>query len=895
LRGHTISISEGITSGALSYHCKFPMMSAVHTNVSQSPASLEVPRAAAPMGWALLAAGCSGASCLMYELVWSRYLHLIFGVSAYAVAAVLACFMVGLAIGSEVVGRWIDRRNVSARRAVITIEVFIGICLLVSPLFYRALSGWIADLLPAGHHSGFSRHVGDILLAMAMLGVPTFLMGGSLPAFVRLGISSNQRIGGGVGALYALNTLGGATGAFLAGFVILPKLGMTTTLVVGATLNFAAAGIVAWRFRNVPNAEPAPQPPRRKAKQSESAPPHNHRLMILVPAVFCISGFASLAYEVYWTRLLSYFFRDTIYDFTIVLTAFLAGIALGSAVAGGIVRRVSNVIGVLGAVQILVAACALIGLMIVSRFPYWLNDLQTNTAMVRTYGEQFWTAGTLIRFGYAFGLMLIPTTLFGATYPLVSSIAVRDLPNLASRFGRLNAINAVGSALGALLAGFLLINVLSVRSCIILTAALNLIAGLVLLRGWAPRIAAAVGFVILVAAVPSWDRLRMSTSFLDPHQKLEELLSMKFYREDAYGITSVVDVVPLRRRFLVTNRIYSQNTSEMNRLEDHRRLGHIPMLIHGDAKSVLTIGLGAGMTLRGIHDFAPAKIDCVELAPTVIDAARQFNLENGGVLDAPNVSVVPDDGRHFLSTSDGKYDAIVMDILHPMSSGSSGVFSREYYNLCRRSLQRGGIVCQWLPAHQLSLDQIKTIVATMSDVFPHTSLWYGMIGESVAVVGCIGSEQPLSIDIGRLQQQYANAEMHQALGEVGLGTPSLLLSHFIFADEAVRQWSRDAKIDTDDHPIIEFAAPKVAVQSRELGVSNLGALAALVGDITPYLRGDTPLSRLRLDVQAKHRVIEGLTRVIHEDPAGQRRIYTDAFRADPDSEDLRSLIRELER
>jgi spermidine synthase len=870
------------------------MMSAVLTEVSDLPPQTGAPpQRLLPMHWALLAVSCSGASGLICELIWSRYLHLIFGVSAYAVAAVLACFMLGLAIGSDLAGRFLDRYSVNSRRTVIAIELLIGIWLMLSPLIYHMAGGWIAALLPGGDNSHFSRYFLDLAVAMALLAVPTLLMGASLPAFVRASIPSAGRIGGGVGSLYALNTLGGAAGAFAAGFILLPRLGMTVCLILGGCLNLLAAGIVWRRAASAPPLPPAPKKPARPAAAAPATLPP--RLLLLLSAVFCISGFTSLAYEVYWTRLLSYFFRDTIYDFTIVLTAFLAGIALGSAIGGWIARRaLKGLVSTIAAAQILVALCALISLMLAAQFPYWINDLQTNTAAVREYCQRYWTAATAIRFGYAFLLMLVPTTLFGAMYPLVCGVCVRDLPHLASRFGRLNALNAAGAALGALLAGFVLIDRLGVRNCILLTAALNLLAGAALLRRWRWRIVALLGFAIALAAVPPWDRLRMSSSFLDPHQRLEQLLSLKFYREDAYGITSVVDVVPINQRFLVTNRIYAQNTSAIGGLDDHRRLGEIPMLLHPHPQQVLTIGLGAGMTLRGIHDFAPRQIDCVEIAPAVIEAARLFNYENGGVLDAPSVSLIADDGRHFLTTTAKDYDAIVLDILHPMSSGSSGVFSREYYRLCRRALQPGGIVCQWLPAHQLSIEQIRTIVATFHSVFPHTSLWFGMIGDSVAVVGCIGSEQPLSIDMSRLAERYEIPALQESLRDVALGAPSLLLSHFIMADGALDQWIDGARIDTDDRPIIEFAAPRVAVQSRELGVENLNAMAPLMRDVSPYLKGDPP-PRLRLDAAAKQRVIEGLKPLINGDPAGQIRIYRDALSRDADSEDLRIMLRAAER
>jgi spermidine synthase len=315
------------------------------------------------------------------------------------------------------------------------------------------------------------------------------------------------------------------------------------------------------------------------------------------------------------------------------------------------------------------------------------------------------------------------------------------------------------------------------------------------------------------------------------------------------------------------------------------------MLLHPNAKSVLAVGLGAGVTLRGVSNLDPAQIDCVEISPSVVQASKFFAAENGRIFENPKVHFIIDDARHFMNASPARYDLIVLDILFPMSSGTSTVFSREYFQLCKNRLQPGGMVCQWLPIHQLSLEQIKTIVATFQSVFPHTSLWFGTIGDDGAAIGCIGTEQPLLIDVEQLRNRMKNPAISVELRQVNLQSPSLLLSHFIMAEEDVAKFCSGAALDTDDRPIIEFAAPKLAVKSSRQGILNLVELSRATQDIRPLVTS-VPDDLARY-VEGKKVVIDGLLRLeYYGDEDVQMRMYRAALTKDPLNEDLQCLTSE---
>jgi spermidine synthase len=847
----------------------------------------------------------SGVSCLIYELLWSRYLNLIFGASVFAVATVLACFMFGLAVGSWRLGKKIDR-NSNSIRTLCWLQLGIGLYGLLSPLIYQAISHLVVFIFQSFNPNAYLKQGIRIIISMFTLILPTYLMGGTFPAFIKIYTKQIAGLGKDVGLVYAVNTLGGAIGAFFTGFLLIKFFGLSNTFYLASAINILCAGMIGLFLAKI-HADPVQEKVKLKNSSSIQGPGCSKTLLYLTLALFGLSGFTSLAYEVYWTKILTFFFKDSSYDLAIVLTTFLLGIVIGSFICSKLITKSRKPALLFAVVEILIGLFSILGLFMISQFPYLINHLQTNTKLYALFGERYWFMGTIIRFGYAALIMIIPASLFGATFPLVSRICISDLKRVGRDLGLMNFINTIGATIGSLMAGFCLISWFGIQKSIILLAFLNIGIGVVLIavipmttkkQRFYFLTTTLVTVVLMMVFLPGWDKLRMSTSFLEPDQPLEKILKLHFYKEDVYGLTSVVEIMPLHQKLLITNRLYGQNSSDMLGLEDHRRLGHIPLLLHPEPQSALVIGLGAGISLRGVNEQAIKEIDCVELSGGVIQAAHYFSSENSRITENPDINFIIDDGRSYIGASAKKYDVIIGDILFPMSSGSSNIFSREYFALCKNRLQTDGLFCQWLPIHQLSLQDLKIIIKTFKTVFPNTSLWYGMIGESVPVVGCIGTEKRLEINFAWLQTKYRNRSLVKKLAEINLGNPYLLLSHFIMEGDSINNFCVGEIINTDDRPIIEFLTPKLFIESRVQGVKNLSELSPLSEDIFGLLintgNSSTAVSLIKRDlnryVVAKKIIIEGLELSIWGNLDGQAELYQQALERDPGNEDLNYQI-----
>ena len=781
-----------------------------------------------------------GVVSIIYELVWARYLGLILGNSVYAVGVVTGCYMTGMALGDFMIGRWTKKRP---ERAIRLVLLGLALMCLLSPVIYRGLSAankmWAQAAWPA-----WGKLFWRAAISFLALLLPTFLLGGVLPALTARGACSG-------GAVYTANTLGAVIGAVLTGFFLIRYLGLGGSALAGAVLTGAAL-ILAGKSERVQAAN----------AQSKGSPlPGTLRTWVL--AAYAVSGMTGMAFQVYQTRILTLFFMDSVYDFAVILAVYLLGLWAGNLLASWCAKRTERHLRLFAVSQVLLGISTFLSLQVVARLPFWTDGFQSQHAMFLRFGQSYFLVGTLMKAGCTALTLFIPAILWGMAYPLVSRLLVDGSADPGREAGVVLGWNTVGSACGSLAASFLLVHALGIQGAILLNGCLNLAVGVSLAvrerrlggnaqpcapgkpsgkggRFWACLSLGAAALAFL--AVPKWDRFEMSTSFLKPGQDVEGYADIRFYREDAYGITSVVDFLPNGQTYLTTNRLYCQNTSDMNGPEDHRRLGYIPLMLQPEPKKVLVEGLGAGVTLRGVQEYGGLEIDCAELSGAVAEAARCFEAENGGVLDSPDVSLVIDDARNYLLTSREAYDVIVADIFFPMSSGSGNMFSREYYEACRRALAPGGIMVQWIPVHQFSRTELEITMKTFSQVFPNATVWFGMLGESVPVAGLVGTEEPLQISFPRLEALYRDGAGRMNLVDTALDDPYMFLSHFV-CEIRPEDFAQDLPSNTDGRPVLEYLNPTDAQAYWERGKENLKLLLGMKTSAAGYVEFEDPGQR----------------------------------------------------
>ncbi|MFZ0391559.1 MAG: fused MFS/spermidine synthase, partial [Calditrichia bacterium] len=434
----------------------------------------------------------SGFTGLVYEVVWTRIFGLVFGNTTLAISTVLSAYMFGLAAGSRYLGR-IAGRSRNHLKMYALLEGGVGIFAVMVILLMNPINSLIAVLHPVLLSSPFWYFLIKFAIAFLVMFPATFLMGGTLPVLSYVYIHNKQRLGGGVGALYSINTLGAVAGTLFTAFFLIRTLGVRWTVFLAVAMNLLIAGLSFALAAFRPSASQILTTPEKSSQRISSG-----EMTILLAAA--VSGFTALAYEVLWSRVLVFLMTNSVYAFAVILATFLSGIAIGSFLGGKVVDRVKNPRKLFGWIQLILGVCALAATVLLIRAPLFQQQFLQLTPTTT------WLQLNLFRFFLAFTILLLPTVLLGASFPVAAKILLPDLSNLGRELGNLYFFNTLGSVLGSFLTGFLFISWLGTATTIFLMVILNLAVGGYLLMFKDQRIALksyAYGAVILLILAAS--------------------------------------------------------------------------------------------------------------------------------------------------------------------------------------------------------------------------------------------------------------------------------------------------------------------------------------------------------------------------------------------------------
>ncbi|MEE9608110.1 MAG: fused MFS/spermidine synthase, partial [Myxococcota bacterium] len=727
----------------------------------------------------------SGATSLLYQVAWMRMLSLFFGSDLYAAAITLSVFMGGLSLGSWLAGLLGDR----LRRPLLAygaLEILIGCYALAFPSLLNGLSDAYGQVYRAHFETApWIYHGFRIAVASVTLLLPTLLMGATLPLIVRQIARSEGELGARVGHFYAVNTLGALLGTLGTGFWLLPWLGTSGSVRLALLVNLAigsSAAIVAYRLGEIPRPGSAP------AERSPASGPVPLRLRRTALVVVALSGFAALALEVVWTRVLVQSFSGTVYAFSIMLSCFLFGIFYGSRWAAAVVDRRPDLAGLLARLQLWLAAAVAALSVAIYVAPALFGSLVWG--LTGLSGGAFGPASVVAQFAVASLLIVGPTILLGATFPVAVKLYTRDIEHRASGTGSVYSANTAGSVAGALAGGFALLPLLGTRSSLVAISTIHLAAGLLVLwvasrrvgEGSAgPALAARLApLAVAGAAVAAW--------WLPPQTVINYNMQSTSRPEVVYhgeGVTHRVDIV--RNDQGNTIMMINGNIEADTSLTQRRHFvlkGHLPLLLHREPRQVAVIGLGLGITLAATaRNPAPERIRLVELSPQMVEAHRTIEDVTGSILDNPKIDLRIDDGRNFLAMSEESFDMITADPVHPRITGVGYLYTREYYQSIRARMNPGAVVTQWMPMYRISPESFDVAFRTFVEVFPNASFWY-VRGHGLFVA----SDGPFVIGWPTLAERFAHPAVSRDLASIGIDSPEELLGHLLMDAEAIRAY-----------------------------------------------------------------------------------------------------------
>jgi spermidine synthase len=784
----------------------------------------------------LFAYACSGFAGLVYEVSWTRLLTLYLGHTTAAASAVVSAFLGGLAVGAAVGGRFIGRlTRRQGLQIYIALECVVIVAALALPLELAALT----PLLERAYQNGAPgvTFVGLRLLAcVVMIFVPATALGATFPAAAQWFAASAARPARDGAWLYALNTAGAAVGAILAGFILIPAIGLKATLWV-AMASTAVAACAAWIAGRGDRADSVVRPPaqsharRRRVEVADriDREPARRRGW-LAAMVLGVSGFAALVHEIAWTRILALVLGPTIYAFAATLAAVIAGAAFGAAIGAWLLGRARNPANWLG------VALALATLSTAVTYSLAGSEIPRRAALQAAAADTS-PADPLWQGVWLTALLILPSAVcLGAAFPLALAASGATADDASQRFGLVYAVNTLGSVAGSLAAGFLLIPRLGLQATLVILSACLAAAALAALV-WMARAAAvrASGALLVglsaawIAMSPPWDRELLASGaylyapFVPADLDLETQLragTLLYYRE---GASSTVTVKKLTG---TTTLAVDGKTDASNRgdMLTQKLAAHLPLLLHDEPREIGIIGLGSGVTLASALRHPVSRVDVIEISPEVVEASAFFEKENGQALRDPRTRLIVGDGRSHLALSRQRYDVIVSEPSNPWIAGVAALFTREFFQAARERLAPGGLLCQWANAYTIDDRDLRAIVGTFASVFPDATVW--LVGnEDVLLVGS-SSGPPVADRLEAVARHWSRAAVRDDLTASAVLEPFSLLSLFVGGPPEIARYADGTSSLTDDRMALEFSGPRD--MHRRDGTENSAALTALL-------------------------------------------------------------------
>ena len=740
----------------------------------------------------LLLFGASGCAALIYEVVWYQQLQLSIGATSVSLGILLATFMGGLCIGSM----WLPRVTLKQHPLLVyaALEAGIGLCALV----VHGLLPVLNQVYFAGAEHGLGGMLSRGLLAAVVMLPATILMGASLPAIVRW-IEATPVGVAWWGFLYGGNTLGAVLGCLIAGFYLLRVYDMAITTYVAVAINLVVAAVSVILSKVTP-------PVSGSTPVAEGTSEAGGAARWPVYLTIALSGATALGAEVVWTRLLGMLLLATVYVFSIILAVFLAGLAIGTAAGSALLKKIRPQ-SALGWCQILIAlGMAWTAYSIVHTLPFWTDDVLLTKDPWHMYQLD------LKRCIWA----ILPATLFwGASFPLACAAIARTGEDSGRAAGGIYAANTLGGIVGALMVSLWLIPAIGSQDTERVLLVVALLSGLVAIVPMMKRsfgMIAGLTACIALGALLTWDIDPIPGELIAYGRRMAVNAGQSTILYTKEGRNSSVAISQWSNGSIYVNvNGHVEATTEIYDMKLQRMVGHLPALLHPNPRSVLGIGFGAGVS-AGTFTRYPGiqKITVCEIEPVIPPASTKFFGEQDyRVALNPKTHIVFDDARHYLMTTNEKFDVIASDPLDVFVKGTAALYSKEYFESVKRHLNPGGMFSLYVPLYETDEPTIRSELKTFFDAFPYGSVWANLRdGEGYDMV-FMGQLEPLRIDLDRVQRRYDLPEhetVRQSLRDIGVENLYDLFSTYSGSAADLAPYVKGAADNTDGDLKLSYLA-----------------------------------------------------------------------------------------
>ncbi|MFH0811568.1 MAG: fused MFS/spermidine synthase, partial [Pseudomonadota bacterium] len=835
----------------------------------------------------------SGASGLIYEIVWVRIFSLVFGNTNYAATIVLSAFFVGMAVGSLFFGRKSDRISLPFR-VYAFLEIGIGLSALTVPILVKVMDSFYPSLYLALGEKNVFFFIIRFILSFIILFIPTFLMGGTLPLLIKFTSMLKEEFGESVSLLYALNTFGGVTGCFASGFFLVRYSGIYNTIYTGVVINVVvglAALVLSKKFQAPEKIAPYSVEINSISESDLSASVAIISKSILVVAF--VTGLLSISFEVVWARLLVYVLSSSVYAFFTMLTTFLFGIALGSLIAKWLIPKRKKIVQLCG---VFLGATGIYGIVTI---PLMVFLAKNDAAIMHFFGFSSWPSYNVGRFFQSAFILFVPTLLMGITFPLIASISKMRNQSGGIVIGNVYFINTLGAIIGSVITGFLLVPFIGCKWSIMLLSAIYILTGLTVIVFTFTNPIKKFGVITIALLILGISPVLLRGNPFIPLLNIREKGSEITYIKEGSTGTVTVHKYP-SYKVINVNRVNVAGTSFVLRTTQKLQ-AFLPLFARRDPKFVCQIGFGSGETSSIVSRYESVeRLDVVDISYEVFAAAPEFQEINHGLYNAPNIRKIVMDGKNYMHLTDETYDLIMNDSIHPVECGNASLYTKEYFEDCKKHLKAGGVMSSWFPLFALDTKDFKSLISTFNAVFPGCTLWVGnnCVNRHALLIGRKDGKD-VAIDFDFLNSVLDKEWIRKELEEIRMYTVYDVLDSFMLNGKTIKAFVEGADLNTDFFPILEYRSPTTVATDNVLLAKNISDLLSLRSNVFYNLINITPsevpevTETLDRFMESTACIYRGHINSILENYRGVVPNYLKAIEVNPHDQDGKNLIEEL--
>ncbi|HVN70593.1 MAG TPA: spermidine synthase [Desulfomonilia bacterium] len=760
--------------------------------------------------WLYLLFSLSGFAGLIYESVWSHYIKLILGHSAYAQSLVLAIFMGGMAIGAWLVSL-VSHRIKNPLLLYAFIEGIIGAFGIFFHHEFIFFQGFLFNLALPITDSPSLAIIMKWTMAAVMLLPQATLLGTTFP-LMSAGIIRHDagHSGHTLGMLYFTNSIGASIGVLFSGFYLIERVGLPGTSLTAGMINILLA-MAVWLIAKRPFQVPVSEGTTSNQDQSVIS----ERVLLLVAF---LTGTSSFFYEIGWIRMLSLVLGSSVQAFELMISAFIVGLAFGSYYIRKRADNVTNPGIYLAWVQIIMGLLATATLpLYTTSFPFMsflINGLSKNDAGYVLFN----ISSHLI----ALSVMVPATYMAGMTLPLLTNILLKG-GGSESAIGRIYAANTCGAIVGVIIALNLVITLLGVKGLIVAGGSIDIALGVLLLTTVTPTIFTQRRFSIIFITVllgiflfsqTPFDKTVLSSGvYRFGFSRLSKGARPVYYRD---GKTATIALIqyPNGQLGIRTNGKTDAMIAPMDKPYSADEItmvmaAIVPLEFKPDAKTAANIGMGSGLTTHTILAADTiSRVDTIEIERCMVEGARGFGKRVERAYNDPRSKIYIDDAKSFFSTHQKHYDIIISEPSNPWVSGVGSLFSYEFYDHVQKYLNDDGILVQWLQLYEINLNDIAMVIKALDKKFSYYRIY--------------------------------NTDNSNILIMASKRNPMTTIDTWIFKNPKLRNELSRIGIDGEDDLQIRYLGEK-----KVIAPLFYSFITPMNSDYFPYVSYDTPRSRFK--------------------------------------------------